>query len=141
MTLVNREWLDLGDTSVDMTQILKIAFGKDARLFALAGDALVLTAWTEERILVAKLRQIASQHDGWINVKSELTPEPDFSDPEDAEDTGIDLADERLCLKFVDKIITTKTKHGQALEMFSGGVFVGEVYGDDITVVKDYLGL
>jgi hypothetical protein len=141
MPHLKRQWLNLGETSVDLSQILKIAFGKDARLFAIAGDALALSAWTDDRTQLARLRQIASPADGWINVKPELALEAEYSDSDDLEESRISIADERLCLNFVDKVIETTTQNGHALELFSAGVFVGEIFGDDIETAKEYLGL
>lgn len=135
-----REWLNLGDTTVDLTQIARIAFGKDARLYAIAGDALAITAWTKDRYELAHLKRLASQDNGWVGIQPEESSEPDYDDSDNGEEST-SANDERVCLKLVDKLVETSTRSGAALNLFSCGVFIGEVVGDEIVFVKEYLGL
>jgi hypothetical protein len=124
-----RMWMVLGQATLDVETVVKIIFdGKGARLFASAGEALLLIAWTDDRYEVTKLKEYAARGASWVAVRTE----PD--DPE-----GLD---QRVRVSAVDKCVRVDSRQGALLELYTGGVYAGQVVGDEaIASARALLGI
>lgn len=124
-----RTWISLGTTSLDLDTVVKIVFEKaDARLFAVSGEALIMTAWTNERADIAKLKQLASPSAGWVEAKADVRE--------------TESVDQRLRLSAIDKLVLVETNVGLVAELFACEVFLGQVAGDAaIDAAKRELGI
>ncbi len=127
-----RKWFDAGEgTSIDIATVVKLVFvAGEARLYVAAGEALILTASTRDRAQIATLKEHAAlgPDSHWFKIKT------------DAEDA--DSLDQRLNLTAVDKVAIVQTKSGTVAELAIGGVYAGQVLGDEVIAeVKKRLGL
>ena len=140
-----RQWQRLGNILLDMAAVVKIEFHRpDARLFVVSGEALLMTAWSESRSEVSSLKQLASEANGWVAVTGDARessdeaevfqpdsgsssyPVPDNDeDPPAPQPTSID---QRVRIAAVDRLIYINTSAGKAVELFSSGVFLGQVF-------------
>jgi hypothetical protein len=125
-----RSWISLGSTFVDLNSVVKIDIERtEARLYAISGEALIMTAWTDERSDVARLKTLASIANGWVEVKSETDPNPKPA------------GRQHVKLAAVDKLVVTESTNGLCGELFANEVFLGHVGEESTEAIKISLGI